>query len=158
MTRILPAARETLSVTAPFGHGSNRMNPGVPRSPRPEASMANPQKELSEKSQLLKKLIRSSGREGCNALPAPYAGLAITAAAGPGHTLSGRPCRPAPTLRLSMRTWWRVPGPDVGAVKECLEGFQNRGVGGLRQQAESRDAGRSRSIKTRRTRGMEKVQ
>jgi len=98
--------------------------------------MANPQKELSEKSQLLKKLIRSSGREGCNALPAPYAGPAITAAAGPGHTLSGRPCRPAPTLRLSMRTWWRVPGPDVGAVKECLEGFQNRGVGGLRQQAE----------------------
>ena len=27
-------------------------------------------------------------------------------------------------------------GADVRAVKECLEGFQNRSVGGLRQQAE----------------------
>lgn len=27
-------------------------------------------------------------------------------------------------------------GPEVTAVKECLKTFQNRGVGGLRQQAE----------------------
>ena len=27
-------------------------------------------------------------------------------------------------------------GADVRAVKECLEGFQNRGVGGLGQKAE----------------------
>jgi hypothetical protein len=49
-------------------------------------------------------------------------------------------------------------GADVTAVKERLEGFQDRGVGGLGQKAESREAGRSRSMRPRRTRGMEKVQ
>ena len=72
----------------------------------------------------------------------------------------------APQVRGSVSKIFRTKGlerddaagADVRAVKECLEGFQNRGVGGLGQKAESRDAGRSRSMRPRRTRGMEKVQ